>query len=140
MPLENPPLLSAEEAAQVLTEHGFLITKTTLEWLSPLAGGPPYRLFGATPVYDRAALLAWAQASPSVPPSEAPGPAAPPRSASVREIMRLTGIPRSRIYRMIDRGVLIRVHVQGEPHLLLDIVRDYLAARRRPYQRLTKGA
>ena len=59
---ESERLLRRREAAEALTEAGFKIAPATLAKLASVGGGPPFRRFGAVPVYTWPDLLAWARA------------------------------------------------------------------------------
>ena len=59
---DTPALLRRADLAAALTAHGFPITKATLETLACRGGGPAYRLFGRTTLYDLAEALDWARA------------------------------------------------------------------------------
>src|SRR5580658_3461744 len=54
--------LTRREAAEFLTHRGYKTAPATLAKLAVIGGGPPYRLWGRTPLYDPATLLEWAQA------------------------------------------------------------------------------
>jgi hypothetical protein len=58
-----PNRMRRREASQYLQEqHGIRLAHTTLAKLAVLGGGPPFRLDGRFPVYDRDALDAYANA------------------------------------------------------------------------------
>jgi hypothetical protein len=59
--------LDRAEAADYLTERGLKISKTTLQKLVTVGGGPVYRRFGHRAVYLSTDLDAWAERKLSVP-------------------------------------------------------------------------
>jgi hypothetical protein len=59
--------LTREEASAYLTERGLKITKTTLQKMATLGGGPVYAIFGSRAVYTPPNLDAWAEAKLSAP-------------------------------------------------------------------------
>lgn len=59
--------LTREEASAHLTERGLKITKTTLQKMATLGGGPAYAIFGSRAVYTPQDLDAWADAKLSAP-------------------------------------------------------------------------
>jgi len=59
---DDPELrLTRDAAAAALTKAGFPIRMATLATLASRGGGPPFRKFGARPLYQWSDLLAWAQ-------------------------------------------------------------------------------
>lgn len=63
-------LMRRSELAAALTSAGFPISKYTLDTLASRpgkAGGPPYRIFGRTSLYDLDEALDWAEARMSAP-------------------------------------------------------------------------
>lgn len=63
----HPRYLSRPEAAAFLTEHGFPISKNTLQKMATTGGGPTYRIFGHRALYTPDDLIAWAEAKLSAP-------------------------------------------------------------------------
>jgi hypothetical protein len=64
----NPDaLLTRGDAAVALTAAGFPIKATTLATKASRGGGPPFRRFGAKPLYRWGDALAWAQSRLSLP-------------------------------------------------------------------------
>ncbi len=59
--------LTREEASAYLTALGLKITKTTLQKMATLGGGPAYSIFGSRAVYTPANLDAWAEAKLTAP-------------------------------------------------------------------------
>jgi hypothetical protein len=58
-----PNRMRRREASQYLQEqHGIRLAHATLAKLAVVGGGPPFRLDGRFPVYDRDALDAYASA------------------------------------------------------------------------------
>jgi hypothetical protein len=64
MTIPNDPdaLLTRKGAAEALNAAGFPVAEKTLATKATRGGGPPYRRFGARPLYRWADALAWAQA------------------------------------------------------------------------------
>src|SRR5882724_9988461 len=60
-------LLTRDQTAAALTEAGFPVKPKTLATKATRGGGPPYRLFGARPLYRWGDSLAWAQSRLSEP-------------------------------------------------------------------------
>jgi hypothetical protein len=56
----QPKYLSRPEAADYLTARGLPITKTTLQKMATVGGGPLYQVFGTRAVYTESNLDAWA--------------------------------------------------------------------------------
>lgn len=57
-----PARMRRQDASQYLLEqHGIRLAHATLAKLAVLGGGPPFRLDGRFPVYDREALDAYAR-------------------------------------------------------------------------------
>jgi hypothetical protein len=54
--------LSRQEAAELLQEHGFPTTPTSLAVKASRGGGPPYHRFGRQAIYAPSEVLAWAHA------------------------------------------------------------------------------
>lgn len=50
-----------QRAAAFLSDHGFPVSKSTLDKLRVTGGGPEYELFGSRVMYPESALLAWAE-------------------------------------------------------------------------------
>lgn len=63
-----PPMLRRDDLARALTEHGFPISKATLETMASRGGGPAFRRFGRAVLYPWPDAIAWAEgrASPLV--------------------------------------------------------------------------
>jgi hypothetical protein len=65
---DNPDaLLTRDQTAAALTDAGFPVKPKTLATKATRGGGPPYRLFGARPLYRWGDSLAWAQSRLSEP-------------------------------------------------------------------------
>lgn len=60
-------LLTQEEAAGVLTRHGFTTTAATLATKRVRGGGPQFRRYGRYVRYAEADLMTWAEAQISPP-------------------------------------------------------------------------
>jgi hypothetical protein len=60
-------LLDRARTANALTEAGFPTAKATLATKATRGGGPPYRRYGARPLYRWADALAWAESRLSAP-------------------------------------------------------------------------
>jgi hypothetical protein len=59
---QNPDaLLTRDQTATALTEHGYPVKAKTLATKASRGGGPPYRLFGTRPLYHWGEALAWAK-------------------------------------------------------------------------------
>jgi hypothetical protein len=54
-------LLTRKVTAETLSKAGFPISPKTLASMVTRGGGPPYRLFGARPLYRWGCALAWAR-------------------------------------------------------------------------------
>jgi alkylation response protein AidB-like acyl-CoA dehydrogenase len=67
IPTNPDALLTRDQAAAALTEVGFPTAPATLATKATRGGGPPYRLFGAKPLYRWADALAWARSRLSEP-------------------------------------------------------------------------
>jgi hypothetical protein len=68
-------LLTRDQTAVALTAAGFPVKSATLATKATRGGGPPFRLFGARPLYRWSEALAWAQGRLIAPPvrrAEAP--------------------------------------------------------------------
>jgi hypothetical protein len=63
--LEN--LLTRDQAAAALTAAGFPVKPKTLATKASRGGGPPFRRFGAKPLYKWGDCLEWARARLSAP-------------------------------------------------------------------------
>lgn len=59
--------LERPEAAEYLTAKGLRTSKTTLQKLATIGGGPEYRRFGLRAVYTPEDLDAWAERKLSAP-------------------------------------------------------------------------
>lgn len=59
--------LRRKDLASALTDAGFPITLGTLETKATRGGGPPYRLWGRTPLYRWQDALRWAESRLSAP-------------------------------------------------------------------------
>jgi hypothetical protein len=59
--------LRRDELAEALTAAGYPIAKGTLAVKACRGGGPPYRIWGRTPLYRWADALEWAEAKLSPP-------------------------------------------------------------------------
>lgn len=59
--------LERPEAAEYLTARGLRISKTTLQKLATIGGGPAYQRFGLRAVYTSKALDEWAEKKLSAP-------------------------------------------------------------------------
>lgn len=58
---EFDALLDTRDAADFLTQHGYVTAPATLAKLRCVGGGPEFRRFGRRPLYKPEALLQWAQ-------------------------------------------------------------------------------
>jgi hypothetical protein len=67
IPEDPDTLLRRRETAEALTAKGFKTAEKTLATKATRGGGPPYRLYGRTPVYRWGDSLAWALARLSEP-------------------------------------------------------------------------
>ena len=54
-------MLTRDKAATALSEHGYPISKLSLQTMASRGGGPTYRHFGKRALYRWADLLAWAE-------------------------------------------------------------------------------
>lgn len=54
-------LLDRARTANALTEAGFPMAKATLATKATRGGGPPFRRFGARPLYKWSDAIAWAE-------------------------------------------------------------------------------
>jgi hypothetical protein len=54
-------LLTRDKVAEALTDAGFPVRPKTLATKATRGGGPPFRCFGAKPLYRWSDALAWAQ-------------------------------------------------------------------------------
>ena len=59
--------LRRKDAANALTELGLRIAEATLATMATRGGGPPYRTFGRTVVYQWGDTLKWAESRLSAP-------------------------------------------------------------------------
>jgi hypothetical protein len=60
-------LLTREQLAAALNEAGFPVKAKTLATKASRGGGPPFRRWGRTPLYQWGSSLAWAQQRLSTP-------------------------------------------------------------------------
>lgn len=60
--MNDTRFLDRRAAAQYLSEHGLKTAPSTLAKLFSIGGGPEVRHFGKKPLYEPAALDAWAAA------------------------------------------------------------------------------
>ena len=60
--LEKPRLRRCEASTYLEQKHGVSVAVATLAKFATLGGGPPFRKFGRFPLYEPAALDAWATA------------------------------------------------------------------------------
>jgi len=60
-PVDHDALLRRKRAAEALTARGFPCSEKTLATKATRGGGPPYQLFGRTPLYRWGDVLAWAE-------------------------------------------------------------------------------
>ena len=56
----NKRLLRRAEAAEFLRQHGYPISKATLNKKATVGGGPSFTRWSRFPLYDPVDLLAWA--------------------------------------------------------------------------------
>jgi hypothetical protein len=61
MPLDPDALLTRDATADALTAVGFPVAPKTLATKATRGGGPPFRRFGARPLYRWGDALDWAQ-------------------------------------------------------------------------------
>jgi hypothetical protein len=61
IPTNQDALLRRKQVADALTEAGYPVTRATLATKATRGGGPPFRLFGRTPLYRWADALRWAE-------------------------------------------------------------------------------
>lgn len=61
VPADRDALLTRAKTAETLTEAGFPTSKATLATKASRGGGPPFRRFGAKPLYRWGDSLDWAQ-------------------------------------------------------------------------------
>jgi hypothetical protein len=61
IPEKPDTFLRRAQTAAALTEAGYPVSAGTLSTNATRGGGPPYRLFGRTPLYRWSDALAWAQ-------------------------------------------------------------------------------
>ena len=61
IPTDPNALLTRDQTAAALTALGFPVRAKTLATKATRGGGPPYRRFGARPLYRWADTLKWAQ-------------------------------------------------------------------------------
>lgn len=67
LPEDPETLLTRDQAATALTAAGFPIKPKTLATKASRGGGPPFRRFGAKPLYRWADCLEWARSRMSAP-------------------------------------------------------------------------
>jgi len=67
VPDDPDTLLTRTATAAALTAAGFPVRPATLATKATRGGGPPYRVFGARPLYRWGDALAWAQSRLSEP-------------------------------------------------------------------------
>lgn len=67
LPPSDNALLTREGTAKALTDAGFPIKPATLATMATRLGGPPYLIFGRTPLYRWRTSLAWAHARLATP-------------------------------------------------------------------------
>jgi hypothetical protein len=60
IPMDVNALLTRKQTAAALTEAGFPVAEATLSTMATRGGGPPYRKFGARPLYQWGQSLDWA--------------------------------------------------------------------------------
>lgn len=65
--LSRDALLTRDQTAEALTNAGYPVKAKTLATKASRGGGPPYRLFGARPLYRWGHALAWAEARMGMP-------------------------------------------------------------------------
>ena len=61
IPTDPKTRLQRGATAEALTEAGFPIKAKTLATKATRGGGPPFRKFGNTPLYEWGEALAWAE-------------------------------------------------------------------------------
>jgi hypothetical protein len=86
--LKPDALLRRKQLAEALCVAGFPIAVATLSTMASRGGGPPFRLWGRTPLYHWGCALAWAEGRLSEPRSSTseavaaqPARSAPPHRA-----------------------------------------------------------
>jgi hypothetical protein len=80
---ESPTaLLRRKATAEALSEAGFPVAEKTLATKAVRGGGPPYRTFGRTVLYQWSDALAWAEERLSAPRRSTSEVAAPPKAAA----------------------------------------------------------
>ncbi|MGO9024678.1 MAG: DNA-binding protein [Beijerinckiaceae bacterium] len=67
IPCDPNALLTRDQAAAALAAAGFPIRAKTLATKASRGGGPPFRRFGAKPLYRWCETLCWAEARLSAP-------------------------------------------------------------------------
>jgi hypothetical protein len=67
VPTDPNTFLRRIQLAAALTEAGFPIAPATLASMVTRGGGPPYQLFGRTPIYRWGNSLAWARSRLTAP-------------------------------------------------------------------------
>jgi hypothetical protein len=67
IPTDPEALLKRSETANALTESGFPTSPATLATKATRGGGPPFRLYGRTPLYRWGDSLEWAHGRLSKP-------------------------------------------------------------------------
>ena len=67
MTLDPDVLLTRRDAATALRSAGYPVAPATLATRASRGGGPPFRRFGARPLYRWADLVEWAQSRLSPP-------------------------------------------------------------------------
>jgi len=79
---DDDTLLTRDATAAALTAAGFPVKSKTLATKATRGGGPPYRLFGARPLYRWGDALAWAKGRLSAPRHNTSEQSAPRASTS----------------------------------------------------------
>jgi hypothetical protein len=82
VPTDPNTFLRRGQLAAALAELGFPIAPSTLATMVTRGGGPPYRLFGRTPIYHWGTSLAWARSRLTAPRSSSSEADGPPRRRS----------------------------------------------------------
>jgi hypothetical protein len=60
-PIDPDALLTRDQTAKALTDHGFPTKANTLATKATRGGGPQFQRFGARPLYRWGAVLQWAR-------------------------------------------------------------------------------
>jgi hypothetical protein len=82
---DNPEaLLTRDAAAAALTAAGYPVRAKTLSTKATRGGGPPFRRFGAKPLYRWGDALGWAQSRLSPPLENTSDASAAPQFVEVR--------------------------------------------------------